>query len=216
MIDNMKIEKNIKDYPKLESPFVRKEINDEYVVVDEVNEGYEWVFEDENVKAVEKLHGTNVSVLIEDGHIIGSWNRKNRVPYYSDDGGDQYIIEGIHEALKRGYIDELPDGQHFGELIGEKFHNNPYDIDGHIWIPFKRLKRTCAYKSWGDYPKTFESISEWFKNNLIPLWYVKFHGMSFDEAMNEGFVEGIVFHHPDGRKAKLRKDMFGWYEGERH
>ena len=27
----------------------------------------------------------------------------------------------------------------------------------------------------------------------------------------EGFIEGIVFTHPDGRMAKLRKDMFKWY-----
>ena len=26
-----------------------------------------------------------------------------------------------------------------------------------------------------------------------------------------GYVEGIVFTHPDGRMAKLRKDMFEWY-----
>jgi len=27
----------------------------------------------------------------------------------------------------------------------------------------------------------------------------------------EGFVEGVVFTHPDGRMAKLRVDMFDWY-----
>ena len=30
------------------------------------------------------------------------------------------------------------------------------------------------------------------------------------------FVEGIVFTHPDGRMAKLRKDMFPWFVGRRH
>ena len=32
----------------------------------------------------------------------------------------------------------------------------------------------------------------------------------------EGFVEGVVFTHPDGRMAKLRIDMFDWYKGPRH
>ena len=32
----------------------------------------------------------------------------------------------------------------------------------------------------------------------------------------EGFVEGVVFTHPDGRFAKLRRDMFSWYKEERH
>lgn len=212
----MEIKKQIEDFPKLESPFVREEIDDEYMITDEIQEGYEWVFDDDEVMAVEKLHGTNVSILIEDGNITGVWNRKNRVPFYSRDKGDQYIIKGLLKSLNRGYVDKLPDGQHFGELIGEKFHDNPYNIDGHIWIPFEYLRDKCAYESWGNYPKTFESISKWFKDNLIPLFYARWNDLDFDTAFEEGFVEGIVFTHPDGRLAKLRRDMFDWYEGERH
>ena len=59
----------IKDMPKIESPFVRKEINGIYVVTPEIAEGYEWVFNDDKVLATEKLHGTNVSILIQDGII---------------------------------------------------------------------------------------------------------------------------------------------------
>jgi len=212
----MKIERYAKDYPKLHSPFERKDIDGEYVVTDSINKDCEWVFKDDRVKAVEKLHGTNVSVMVQGGQVTGVWNRKNRIKHFSDDRGDQYIIKGILESINRGYVDRLPDGQHFGELIGEKFHDNPYDIDGHVWIPFEWLKKHCSYKSWGDYPMTFESISDWFEDNLIPLFYSKWHGISFEEAKDQGFVEGIVFHHPDGRKAKLRRDMFDWYEGERH
>lgn len=36
------------------------------------------------------------------------------------------------------------------------------------------------------------------------------------EGGTEQFVEGIVFTHPDGRMATLRRDMFDWYEGRRH
>lgn len=209
-------ERYIEDYPKLESPFVREEVGNDYLVTDEINDEYEWVFENDDVKAVEKLHGTNVSILIEDGQITGVWNRKNRVREFSDDRGDQYIIKGLLESINRGYIDRLPDGQHFGELIGEKFAENPYDIEGHIWMPFSWLKDKCSYKSWGDYPKDYETISKWFKDDLIPMFYARWHGMSFEDDLEEGFVEGIVFYHPDGRKAKLRRDMFDWYEGERH
>ena len=52
----------INDMPKLYSPFVRKEIKGAYVCINEISEGYEWVFEDESVMAIEKLHGTNVSI----------------------------------------------------------------------------------------------------------------------------------------------------------
>ena len=30
-------------------------------------------------------------------------------------------------------------------------------------------------------------------------------------------AEGLVFYHPDGKRmAKLRRDMFDWYKGDRH
>ena len=217
-IDENKI-KCIEDFPKLKSPFVRKQIGSNYVVVDEVNEGYEWVFENNNTIAVEKLHGTNVSVLIEDGNVMGVWNRKNRIPHFSSNRGYQHIIMGVFNSINAGYVDSLVDGLHFGELIGEKYHNNPYDINGHLWIPFEYLKNHCYYKSWGKYPKTFDAISEWFEKDLVSLYYCRKHGLTLmdkDKLEERGFVEGIVFYHPDGRMAKLRRDMFGWFKGKRH
>src|SRR3990167_11372177 len=194
----------IKDMPKLESPFVRETMNGEYVVTPKIAEGYEWVFEDESVMAIEKLHGTNVSILIQDGVIVSIWNRTERIPFFNK--GKKHIIEGLLNSYERGYMEFLPDGQHFGELIGEKVNGNPYKIKGHLWLPFETYcQNHLKYKSWGKYPKTFESISEWFKT-LMPLYTLK-HGDK------EGFVEGVVFYHKDGRMAKIRKDMFNfWYE----
>lgn len=103
----------------------------------------------------------------------------------------------------------LPDGQHFGELIGEKVNGNPYKIKGHLWIPFETFcQKHLRYKSWGKYPKDFQSISEWFKE-LMPLY-----SLMLDNGTK--YVEGVVFTHPDGRMAKLRKDMFQWHNGERN
>ena len=198
------------DMPKIECPFVRKEINGEYIVTNEINPEYDWVFEDENVMAIEKLHGTNVSILIQDGIIVSVWNRTERIPFFNK--GKSHIIEGLIESFKRGYMEFLPDGQHFGELIGEKVNGNPYKIKGHLWIPFSTFcQKHLRYKSWGKYPKDFDTISNWFRE-LIPLYT----SMTRGEEGRKGFVEGIVFTHPDGRMAKLRCDMFDWYKGERH
>lgn len=198
---------NINDMPKLESPFVRKEINGNYVVTPEIAEGYEWVFNDDKVLATEKLHGTNVSIVIQDGIITSMFNRTERIPFFNK--SKKYITEAVLNSFERGYMEFLLDGQYFGEVIGEKVNGNPYKIEGHLWIPFETYcKKHLAYKSWGKYPKTFESISIWFKM-LIPLYALK-HGDK------EGFVEGVVFVHPDGRMAKLRKDMFDWYKGIKH
>lgn len=201
--------KNIKieDMPKIESPFVREEINENYIVTPKIAEGYDWVFNDDSVMAIEKLDGTNVSVLIQDGVITSVWNRTERLPFFNK--GKKHIIEGLLNSFERGYMEFLPDGQHFGELIGEKVNGNPYKIKGHLWIPFETFcQKHLRYKSWGKYPKDFQSISEWFKE-LMPLY-----SLMLDNGTK--YVEGVVFTHPDGRMAKLRKDMFQWHNGERN
>lgn len=193
--------------PKLQSPFVRKYVNGAYIVTDEIAPDYEWVFNDDTVTAQEKLHGTNVSVTIINGQIQTVYNRENRIDPWSTD----VIVDAVREAKGRGYI-RLTDGQYFGEVIGPKLHGNPYKLDYHIWLPFDTyFAKHLTYKTWGKYPKDFATISAWFKDGLMPLFYMSKHN-----GDKTGFVEGVVFHHPDGRMAKLRRDMFDWYEGARH
>lgn len=212
----------ITDFPKLHSPFKRAENkHGEYVVYDEIKDGYEWVFEDDAVRAVEKLDGTNVSlVLDENGRVESVYSRMGEEtvnpihPFHSE---NPFIIKGILNSIQKGWIDDLePNTQQFGELIGPKVNGNPYDLDAHLFVPFEYLYEKVYYKSWGDYPKTYDVISEWFEQNLIPLFYARIHNINFDDLPDDAFVEGIVFTHEDGRKAKLRKDMFEWYDGERH
>ena len=198
--------------PKLESPFVRKMIDGSFVVTPQITEGYEWVFEDNNVIAVEKLHGTNVSIIIQEGAVTSLWNRTERIPFINK--GKDWVTRGILNSKKRGYC-ELPDGQWFGELIGPRVNGNPYNLDDWLWIPFETYcKKKLSYRSWGKYPKTYEAISEWFKD-LMPLYCMLIQGKSPAEV-KDPFCEGIVFTHPNGNMAKLRCDMFDWYEGKRH
>ncbi len=200
-----------KDMPKLESPFVREmkgEGKDEaYLVTPKIAEGMEWVFTDPEVLATEKLDGTNVSIVIENRQIVSVWNRVEQIPFFSK--GKSHIVEGIIEAFKKGFCD-LPDGQHFGELIGEKVNGNPHKIQGHLWVPFNTFCREhLAYKSWGKYPKDFENLNKWFQEDIFSLF-----------ARRKGVVqapEGVVFVQPStGRMAKLRRDMFEWFEGKKH
>lgn len=203
----------MKNMPKLDSPFIREMTKSGYIVKDEINPGYEWVFEDESVMAIEKLHGTNVSINIQDGIITGVWNRTERIPFFNKT--KSFIIEGLLNSYQKGYIEFLKDGQHFGELIGPRVSSNRegvndlYNLQKNIWIPFASYgQKHLRYKCWGKYPKTFESISDWFKE-LMPLYNMR-------KGHKDGFVEGIVFTHPDGRMAKLRRDMFDWFKGKRH
>lgn len=205
-----------RDMPKLMSPFMRKEINGEYIVTPEIEKGFEWVFEDPTVLAIEKINGTNVSVIVEEGQITSIWNRTERLPFFNK--GKQHIIMGVMESYARGYC-ELPDGQWWGELVGEKVNGNPYKIKGHLWIPFKTYAvEHLAYTSWGRYPKTYESIRTWFQD-LMPLFSQRMHHSREKNIPGTSiphFCEGVVFTHPDGRLAKLRLDMFDFYKGRRH
>ena len=197
----------ITDMPKLQSPFVSEKTSAGYCVTPQIAEGYEWVFDNEDVTAVEKVDGTNVSVLIENGVVTNIWNRTTRIPFFNH--GKRNIIEGVLNSYDRGYLDMLTDGQWFGELIGPKVNGNPYLLDEPLWIPFETYShKTLRYHSWGKYPKTFESISEWFKD--LESIFMARRGFKGEQA------EGVIFEHPDGRKAKLRKDMFIDFEGRRH
>jgi len=197
----------IYDMPKLESPFVRDEKT--HIVTPAIAEGYEWVFEDSNVLATEKLDGTNVSIIIKNGIVESVFNRTNRIQFINKN--QSHIIEGLLNSYKKDYINLLWDGQHFGELIGEKVNGNPLNIKGHLWIPFETYAQEhLVYKSWNKYPKTYESISNWFENDLFSLFR---RGRTGEVEP----AEGIVFVQPSTNKmAKLRRDMFLWYKGKRH
>lgn len=195
-----------KDMPKLECPFVRE--GEHFLVVPKMNPGYEWVFLDTTVLATEKLDGTDVSIVVENGQVVSVWNRENRVPFFGK--GARHLTEAVLNSFERGYCN-LPDGQWFGEALGPKIQGNPYMLDEHLWIPFLTYARDkLAYKSWGKYPKTFEAIETWFKDGPMSLFMLS-HGIK------DGIAEGVVFHRPaTGEMAKLRRDMFEFYRGPRH
>lgn len=205
----------IKDMEKLESPFVRK-INDnnEYIITDEITKGAEWVFEGgpDEVLCVEKIDGTNVSIVIENGIIVSIWNRTERLPFFNK--GKAHIIEGVYEAFLRGYC-ELPDGQFFGELIGPKVNGNPYRLDKHLWIPFNTYCRDkLSYNSYHKYPKTFLNLNKWLLDSID-------EGGIFSLFMRKKEIkqkpEGVVFHNlKTGQMLKLRLDMMPNYKGKRH
>lgn len=228
-------------FPKVQSPYNRSENSSgNYVVSDSMNKDLSWVFERaEEVEAVEKIDGTNVAVYVDDGVIVDASTRigdrsMNYVnPYVHQD--KRYVVRAIQNSVGRGYTDDLNEGWNFGEVVGPHMQENPHELEKDLFIPFEWLRRKCEYRSYGDYPTDFESISEWFENGIFSLFHSKMHGTDFDQASvrNDTFVEGIVFVHPDfdgvirskdlntfqheefgtstHQLAKLRRDMFTWH-----
>jgi len=201
------------DFPKLHSPFIRETINDLYLVTTKIDEDHKWVFEDKVVWAVDKLDGTNICIRVKDGLITNVFNPTTEKYTFATTmtAWEGACMEGIAKAIQRGWLKDLGDGDHCGELIGEMFNGNRHQLQGHLFVPFSYLKKHCFWKSFiGDkYPRDFETMSSWFKE--IPSL--------FNQRLNLPpiLAEGLVFYSEDGSKmCKLRRDMFDWYEGERH
>ena len=200
-----------KDFPKLESPFVREEINGTFICTPRISDDYRWVFEPGQAVAVEKLDGTNTSIIVENGEVKSIHNRLNNIPLFRQ--GFAHFYEGIQNAIERDYIaiEKLKDGQYFGELCGPKVNGNPLRLDEHVWFQFDFLRERDRFKFWDKYVETlagksdeeiFSSVSETFKG----LWSLEHRRKGRTE-----FAEGIVFYNRNGWMCKLRRDMFQFY-----
>lgn len=222
------------DFPKLHCPFIRQtfQVNKDqfkqkgsayslrapevYLVVNRVNPGYEWVFEDAETIAVEKLNGTNIKLKTEKGRLVALQNRKNVLDPLQILGGKNFIIEGIFRSIGKGYV--KPDGEQAGECIGPKLQGNPYKLDFHEWYPFEKSVADLRYKSFHEHERTFDNWSSWFKDWLHSRYYQKIASKKgIDDKV---FAEGVVFYNLKRKAenqtwmAKLRRDMFDWfYEG---
>ena len=74
----------------------------------------------------------------------------------------------------------LPDGTY--ELCGPKLQGNPEGQVAHVLIPH-------GVEKLADVPRGFDALKEFLRERPI---------------------EGIVWHHPDGRMAKIKRTDFGW------
>lgn len=198
------------DYPKLKSPFVRAEINGKWRCTDQIEPGFEWLT-DPGVLAVDKLHGTNVCVNIAGDLIESIDNRGTRIVqscFLKTNGMGAKMLIGVMNAANRGWLPK--DGKIYGELLGPDINGNIHKTDSYLFVPFDYLKSKCHWHSWvqNKYPKNFQAISEWFKE-LPSLFSDRVFGQKV-------LAEGLVFYHPDGRKCKLRRDMFDWFDGKGH
>lgn len=73
-----------------------------------------------------------------------------------------------------------PDGTY--ELCGPKVQGNPEGFERHVLVPHSEATQ------YDDVPRDFDGIRD------------------FLDSMD---IEGLVFHHPDGRMAKIKKRDFG-------
>lgn len=177
---------------KIPSLFQRNYETDR-LVRDEVVPGAEWVLAGEGV-ATRKFDGT--CCLFRDGRL---WKRhelrtgriapagfepaQNRDPVTGDVPGWVPVGDGPEDARHReaqAAAFMLDEGQTY-ELCGPKVQSNPEGLPSHVLIAH-------GNQSLEPFPRTFDGIRA---------------------ALADAKIEGVVWHHPDGRMVKIkRRDFF--------
>lgn len=167
--------------------------NDRSRVTDECNSECLWVFRGEGV-ATRKYDGACCAIL--DGIF---YKRREVKPGKDDPDGFRLVQEDPITGKRVGWVMvgngsedsyfreaiynygiQPPDGTY--ELIGPKVQGNPERLDMH------RLLRHADAAQYDDAPTSRAELVEW----LRPL-----------------DIEGLVWHHPDGKMAKIKKRDLG-------
>ena len=180
---------------KIETIFDRAE---NFRVMSKIRVGTEWVFAREGI-ATEKIDGTNIRITVVAGKIAKVEKRSNptreekalgREPGYIDAHESDPSDKHIFRAVNGTDASKLVDGVYPCEAIGPKIQGNPLQLSNPTCYLFTVSPVVIA-----DVPRTFEGLQEFFKN--------------FDSRYSPGHrAEGIVFHHPDGRMAKIKVKDF--------
>lgn len=175
------------------------------LVRDEVTPGAEWVLNGEGIPTI-KWDGT--CCMVKNNDLYKRYDAKKGktppvgfIPAQEPDpitenwpgwlkvgngNEDKYHREAFNKQM---YFE---DGTY--ELVGPKINGNKDNFSTHYLI-----KHGDHSAGTVDYPVpdpiTFESLKEFFKSN---------------DGQTHRDIEGIVWHHPDGRMVKIKKKDFGY------
>lgn len=170
----------------------------DHLVRNEVVPGAEWVLAGEGV-ATRKWDGT--CCMVKDGKFYKRYDaKKGKTPpagfvpaqepdpvtghhpgwlLVGDDPDDRWHVQAWNGWTKDIGLTALPEGTY--ELCGPKVQGNAEDFSSHTLIPH-------GNDVLPDCPRDFDSVKA----------YLAVHD-----------IEGIVWHHPDGRMVKIKKKDFG-------
>lgn len=210
---------NIKDFPKIESPFEREENEFGYVIIPKFKREFNWILNKDLVIPTEKFDGTNVSVVVQEGKIARIMNRMSIIDIWKS---KEWFYNGIRRAIEESKFtpDLLSDGQYFGELIGPSINGNPLNLDKPLWIPFDYIKTHYYFKfyeKWLEENKLNENLTDEELYNKFRELFIGLLSLWFRRRGIEKQPEGIVFHNKlTNEMCKLRIDMWDFHKGAKH
>lgn len=173
----------------------KRDFSNKGQIIPEYSEGTEWVQNGEGV-ATRKYDGT--SVLIRDRKMYKRYEYKDgKIPPADFEEADYDETTGKHvgwvavgwgsedkwfrEAIANGDPDKVIDFNGTFELVGPKVQGNPEGMSRHMLI---RHSEATRYEN---VPVEFEALKQW---------------------LDDKDIEGIVWHHSDGRMVKIKKKDF--------
>lgn len=173
---------------KIPTMFVRDESRPGHPVIDQITPACQWVLDGEGIATV-KYDGTNVKIMG-----LGLYKRQKPTDRDYDNASyvacvrgnpaDRWAWEAFDALVQEG---EAPDGIY--ELVGPKIQRNPHRFDTHLLLQVVP-------------PRDVQLMTN------QPLSSRTFEGLRGYLTRYSGY-EGIVFHHPDGRMAKIKRRDFG-------
>lgn len=184
---------------KIPTIFERDWEGDKSRVLNKINPECQWVFDGEGI-ATRKIDGTCCCVI--GGRLF---KRREVKPGQADPENFRLVTVDAKSGKRMGWVPVDPvdrsDMRHreaFArqdtwengtyELIGPKVQGNPENVPHHMLVMHgKGLAGSLYYATLQ--MRTFENLRTWFEGDIA--------------------MEGIVFHHPDGRMAKIKARDFG-------
>jgi hypothetical protein len=172
----------------------KRDFTNNGMIIPEYSDGTEWVVNGEGI-ATRKYDGA--SVLIRDHKMYKRYEYKDgKTPPTDFEEADNDLTTGKHvgwvqvgwgneDKWFREAIDglgsdpdkvEMADGTY--ELLGPKVQGNPEHATDHY------LKMHAAADQYDEVPVEYEALKAW---------------------LTDKDIEGIVWHHPDGRMVKIKK-----------
>jgi hypothetical protein len=190
-----KVRKGVHAMEKIPTLFER---DDRFRVVDKPRAECAWVFAGEGA-ATEKLDGTNVRLTVRSGRLVRIEKRRNPTKLQKAQGiVDGWYVDAedptedrwIRAAAEATDVSVWPDGEHPCEALGPKIQGNPLGLPDHRCVPFN-----LEIPLYVDVPRTFEGLRSFLA--------------TLESRFAPGHLaEGIVFHHGDGRRAKIKRRDF--------
>lgn len=187
---------------KIPCAFAR--VGEPYLAINEVTPGCEWVAAGEG-SATRKLDGT--CCMVRSGRL---YRRATLRPGTPDPEGFELVEERGDGGRRIGWVEVVDHGGvAFGDRGEEKYHREV--------LPLARSLPDGTYELVG--PKVQGNAERLTSHSLERHGGVLLEEVPRDFASLRRYldlhrvdgrpIEGVVFHHPDGRMAKIRRKDFG-------